>query len=69
MINKIENEYSRALGKVYSKTPKAVIAAIAVSLLLKENGEDFMGIADAFIKEWAVLQQNGIVPQKVKFSR
>jgi hypothetical protein len=62
---KIGNEYAQKLSTRYSSTPKAVIAAVAVSLLMKEcdNG-DYSGVLDAFVKEWAILHINGIVAQK-----
>jgi hypothetical protein len=62
---KIGNEYARHLKARYASTPKAVLAAVVVSLLVKQSGnEDFAGVLDAFVKEWATLNANGIVPQK-----
>ena len=62
---KIGNEYARMLAARYADTPKSVIAAVAVSLLMRDcdNG-DYSGVLDAFVKEWAILHLNGIVPQK-----
>jgi hypothetical protein len=62
---KIGNEYAQQLRSRYAKTPKAVLAAVVVSLLVKQSGkEDFDGVLDAFVQEWAILHQNGIVSQK-----
>lgn len=61
---KISNEYARVLQPRYGNMSKAVIAAVAVSLLLKQNDGDWSTVYDAFVKEWAILHQNGIVPQK-----
>lgn len=54
---------------VLDDAPKAVIAAVAVSLLERLNGGEYalldpIGIQDAFLEEWWVLHSNGIVPQK-----
>jgi hypothetical protein len=61
---KISNEYAQVLKPRYGGAPKAVIAAVAVSLLLKEHDGKWSEVYDAFVKEWAILYQNGIVPQK-----
>ncbi len=70
-LNKLYNEYADALGaKFYDRTPKAVFAAIAVSALAK--GADGLLARDwptsevqaLVLREWAVLHENGIVPQK-----
>lgn len=62
---KIGNEYAQQLKAGYAKTPKAVLAAVVVSLLVERSGEeDFDGVLDDFVQEWAVLYQNGIVSQK-----
>jgi hypothetical protein len=62
---KVSNEYAQKLGRRYSSTPKSVIAAVAVSLLVKDSGtDDFEGVLDAFVKEWATLYLAGIIPQK-----
>lgn len=61
------NEYANMLRARYASTPKAVLAAVAVSLLIKDGGfgpQDNGPILDAFVREWAVLNLNGIVPQK-----
>lgn len=64
-IVKTENEYQKAISaNLYEKTPKAVFAAIAVSLLANYAGIDFENIDNAILDEWAILNRNGIVPQK-----
>lgn len=58
------NTYADALRPRYGGTPKSVIAAVAVSLLLKDNEGNWGKVYDAFVREWATLHANGIVPQK-----
>lgn len=61
-VNKT-NEYSRDFPN-YERTPKSVIAAIAYSFALNLC-EDDLEAADRFIlKEWEILHDAGIVPQK-----
>ena len=58
------NEYAAQFGRLYTKTPKVVFAAIAYSLALRLN-DDMPGAAiAAFLSEWNILHENGIVPQK-----
>jgi hypothetical protein len=59
---KLSNEYAKAFGALYAKTPKAVFAAIAFSLA--SEGGDFPneGLI-RFHDEWHTLHVNGIVPQ------
>ena len=61
---KITNEYVDSLGRLYSDTPKAVFAALCVSLLIRLDGEGRELHNDAILDEWLALYQNGIVPQK-----
>jgi hypothetical protein len=61
-INKISNEYARAFGDLYERTPKAVFAAIAFSALTC-GGDNWDGGQAALLKEWRTLHANGIVPQ------
>lgn len=56
------NEYAGRVAD-YDRIPKAVFAAIAVSLLTG-GGDHFEGIDDAVMREWACLHLAGIVPQK-----
>ena len=66
---KIGNDYAAALGDVYEKAPKAVLAAVLVSyaMLLAGEGTDAERLADAramVLEEWGVLYHQDIVPQK-----
>ena len=63
-VFKIRNEYVDVLGAVYADTPKAVFAAVAVSLLANIAGVDLGDVGAAIIKEWGALHEAGIVPQK-----
>ena len=62
---KIGNEYASELGDLYARTPKAVLAAVAVSVLTR--GGDDLDDPDAararLLDEWRILHLNGIVPQ------
>ena len=58
-----DNDYALALGELYDKTPKAVFAAVAVSALT--SGGDKLNMAKPYLlREWRILHENGIVPQK-----
>ena len=66
---KSSNEYAQAFGPLYAKTPKAVFAAVAYSFAgwaageeAKTNDEQI----ERFLKEWRILWENGIVPQKAR---
>lgn len=60
---KIQNEYQRTLGDLFNDIPKAVLAAIAVSALT--CGGDHLDTAkERVCREWLILYQNGIIPQK-----
>lgn len=62
---KTTNEYADTLsGDFYEKCPKAVFAALAVSLGLLTCDEDFSKVESALIDEWKALHAAGIVPQK-----
>lgn len=58
------NQYAAQIGQdLYENIPKAVLAAIAVSALTL--GGDYLEEARSRVaKEWLILFQNGIVPQK-----
>lgn len=57
------NEYAAKLGKLLEECPKNVLAAIAVSVL--SSGGDYLDLAAQRVaKEWDILHENGIVPQK-----
>lgn len=60
---KVENYYSQSLGKLYSQTPKAVFAAIAVSALTIA-GDRLDEANPRIIREWWSLYRAGIVPQR-----
>lgn len=63
-VFKLQNEYADALGaELYERTPKAVLAAIAVSALTT-GGERLGEAAKLLLKEWETLHLNGIVPQR-----
>lgn len=61
---KIGNEYARAFGPLYARTPKAVFAAIAFSFALRLNEDHADRAAAEFLKEWETLHANGIVDQR-----
>ena len=64
------NEYVRSLGDDYANTPKAVYAAIALSLAYIDVEEASMDAARRRLAaEWDALHENGIVPQKRKEGR
>jgi len=61
--NKVDNPYRELLSdEFYAAIPKAVLAAILVSGLMKEGwyGGEF---ERAIHNEWSVLHDSGIVPQ------
>lgn len=62
-INKLHNDYAAALGALFDEMPKAVIAAIAVSLA-SEGGNSLDDAPARIATEWDVLYLNGIVPQR-----
>ncbi len=57
------NEYSDALGDLLDRIPKTVFAAIAFSYA-SCGGDDFAAGVTNIIREWWILYENGIVPQK-----
>lgn len=62
-LGNLHNQYAAELEELFDLIPKAVLAAIAVSALT--NGGDHIQHAKSRIaKEWLILHQNGIVPQK-----
>lgn len=64
-IFKTENAYQKVLSrKLYERMPKAVLAAIAVSYASRQTNEDFSLVEAEILKEWSILNANGIVPQK-----
>lgn len=63
---KIHNEYAGAFGRVYAETPKAVFAAIAYSFAMRLSEDQPEAAITEFMKEWRVLYEQAIVPQKPK---
>ena len=54
------NEYAALIGlDLYERTPKAVLAAIAVSYTINSEGD----AREYVLSEWATLHHAGIVPQ------
>ena len=66
-FNAKSNEYIESIPlEIFENTPKAVWAAIAISFAVNLAAEgDFSQAAQQIVNEWAVLKQNGIVPQNV----
>lgn len=62
-VNARTNEYAEYLGPLFDDCPKSVLAAIAVSFIT--TGGDWPQLAQAgIVREWRILHQAGIVPQK-----
>ena len=60
---KIMNEYAEMIGSdLYRRAPKAVVAAIAVSVLT-QGGDYLEDARQRFLAEWDALHAAGIVPQ------
>ena len=64
-LNNKMNPYAELLGDRLDEIPKAVLGAIAVSLA-SGGGERLADAAAVIAHEWAILHQNGIVPQSPK---
>lgn len=62
--NKLHNGYVNELGALYWTIPKAVIGAVAVSRL-SNGGDEMKAISAKMLREWHILNINGIVPQRV----
>lgn len=60
--SKTMNEYAECLGPLYTQAPKAVHAAVAVSVLTM-GGNVLDEARDRFRAEWRTLWENGIIPQ------
>jgi hypothetical protein len=61
-MNAKTNEYQEAFP-AYDRTPKAVIAALALSLAMRLSEDDPARAEKLLRDEWRVLHQNNIVPQ------
>jgi len=57
------NKYAAELGRLYDDIPKAVLAAIAVSYA-STGGDHIDDAVPNILREWGILHENGIVPQK-----
>lgn len=67
-VTKLDNEYIRILPpEVYADIPKAVWAAIAISLATC-GGDRLDDATRAIVHEWGILSLNGIVPQDIPAS-
>lgn len=62
-LKNLHNEYASALGPLFEEMPKAVLAAVAVSALTI-GGDEIDQAAERVAREWCVLHQTGIVPQR-----
>ena len=75
-VNKLSNSYADVVpNEVFEGVPKAVWAAIAVSFatsggdgLNSVTNEVKVRVARMIVGEWAILHQNGIVPQALPAS-
>lgn len=64
-MSKKINVYSGHLtSDFYSSCPKAVFAALAVSLMANHLATDVDFVEQSLLKEWNILYENGIVPQR-----
>ena len=61
--NHLHSEYSAALGRLFDLMPKTVLAALTVSLAMKEYGDDIPRVQKALLDEWRVLFQQQIIAQ------
>ena len=62
-LKNLRNEYVATLGTLFDRAPKAVLAAVAVSYA--SVGGDYLPLARInVLREWWVLYDNGIVPQR-----
>ena len=57
----LKNDYAAALGGLYATTPKAVLAAVAVSALTAQ-GEYLDEARKRIVEEWRFLHDMGIIP-------
>ena len=62
-LNNLPNEYANGFPD-FDRTPKSVIAAIAVSFAALQTDEDFEKAKELIRQEWFRLHQAQIVPQK-----
>lgn len=63
---KQSNEYAKRIDpQTFADTPKTVYAAIALSLAMRLNEDDFERAMSEIITEWQILHNGGLVPQAV----
>ncbi len=63
-VNYKSNPYADALGPVFEKCPKAVLAAIAVSFAT-DGGQHLEQAQGRILREWEALFIAQVVPQPV----
>ncbi len=64
-LNFKSNEYADLIdSSLYRDMPKTVLAAIAVSFIIRLEGQVIEDIDGYLHDEWKALYQNGIVPQR-----
>lgn len=65
-VTKARNVYDAKLGRAYSRMPKALLAALAVSFAILVHGEGPTDdeVRQAILDEWKTLYDAGIVQQK-----
>lgn len=65
VTGKLNNEYQKLIAQsFYERCPKAVFAAIAVSYIANMANVSLENVTDEMFREWRVLYEQGIVPQK-----
>ena len=62
-LNNLPNEYMSGFPD-FDRTPKSVIAAIAVSFAALQSDGDFEKAKELIRQEWFLLHQGRVVPQK-----
>ncbi|MGC4639870.1 hypothetical protein [Escherichia coli] len=62
---KIKNNYAKAFP-AFDETPKAVVAAIAMSFAIRICEENIEEAQKLISEEWEILHSQEIIPQKPK---
>ena len=60
---KLRNVYLSSLP-AFTETPKAVYAALALSLALRLSDDDINAARSLLCQEWTTLHAGGLLPQK-----